>query len=166
VGKGVLIRISKESFINVIKERPHYGIFLARLLAQRLVAHAQVAERIDVAGPDPQGLLEAWPGFVRLAEIPPDLAEVSLDLGVVGEFLGQLGTLDVFETWIVLYLAGERNLASRHVSLQTDCFAICPRRVHSRAQPPGAAAHDHNIRNPWRLHLNPSNSRGSEGQRV
>jgi len=37
VGKGVLYRISKESFINAIKERPHYGIFLARLLAQRLV---------------------------------------------------------------------------------------------------------------------------------
>ena len=37
VGKGALIRISKESFINAIKERPHYGIFLARLLAQRLV---------------------------------------------------------------------------------------------------------------------------------
>lgn len=37
VGNGVLIRISKESFINAIKERPHYGIFLARLLAQRLV---------------------------------------------------------------------------------------------------------------------------------
>jgi anti-sigma regulatory factor (Ser/Thr protein kinase) len=36
-GKGVLIKISKESFINAIKERPHYGIFLARLLAQRLV---------------------------------------------------------------------------------------------------------------------------------
>jgi hypothetical protein len=37
VGKGVLIRISKEAFINAIKERPHYGIFLARLLAQRMV---------------------------------------------------------------------------------------------------------------------------------
>ncbi len=37
MGKGVLIKISKESFINAIKERPHYGIFLARLLAQRLV---------------------------------------------------------------------------------------------------------------------------------
>jgi hypothetical protein len=37
LGRGVLIKISKESFINAIKERPHYGIFLARLLAQRLV---------------------------------------------------------------------------------------------------------------------------------
>ncbi|MBN1837944.1 MAG: cyclic nucleotide-binding domain-containing protein [Spirochaetales bacterium] len=37
LGRGVLVKISKESFINAIKERPHYGIFLARLLAQRLV---------------------------------------------------------------------------------------------------------------------------------
>jgi anti-sigma regulatory factor (Ser/Thr protein kinase) len=36
-GRGVLIKITKEAFINAIKERPHYGIFLARLLAQRLV---------------------------------------------------------------------------------------------------------------------------------
>ncbi len=36
-GEGTLIRISKESFINAIKDKPHYGIFLARLLAQRLV---------------------------------------------------------------------------------------------------------------------------------
>ena len=36
VGWGKLIRISKEAFINSIKEQPHYGIFLARLLAQRL----------------------------------------------------------------------------------------------------------------------------------
>jgi anti-sigma regulatory factor (Ser/Thr protein kinase) len=37
IGRGILIKISKEAFINSIKERPHYGIFLARLLAQRLV---------------------------------------------------------------------------------------------------------------------------------
>jgi hypothetical protein len=37
VGPGTLIKITKEAFINAIKERPHYGIFLARLLAQRLV---------------------------------------------------------------------------------------------------------------------------------
>lgn len=36
VGRGVLIKISKEAFINAIKENPHYGFFLARLLAQRL----------------------------------------------------------------------------------------------------------------------------------
>ncbi|MFP4373742.1 MAG: cyclic nucleotide-binding domain-containing protein [Spirochaetaceae bacterium] len=35
-GRTGLIRISKNSFVNAIKENPHYGIFLARLLAQRL----------------------------------------------------------------------------------------------------------------------------------
>jgi hypothetical protein len=35
-GKSVLIKISKQDFVNLIKENPHYGIFLARLLAQRL----------------------------------------------------------------------------------------------------------------------------------
>lgn len=35
-GQSVLIRISKNAFVNVIKDKPHYGIFLARLLAQRL----------------------------------------------------------------------------------------------------------------------------------
>jgi hypothetical protein len=35
--RGVLIKITKEAFINAIRERPHYGIFLARLLSQRLV---------------------------------------------------------------------------------------------------------------------------------
>ena len=34
--KGVLIQVSKEDFINSIKDQPHYGVFLARLLAQRL----------------------------------------------------------------------------------------------------------------------------------
>jgi cAMP-binding proteins - catabolite gene activator and regulatory subunit of cAMP-dependent protein kinases len=38
VAKGpcTLIKISKQNFVNLIKENPHYGIFLARLLAQRL----------------------------------------------------------------------------------------------------------------------------------
>ncbi|HTX71612.1 MAG TPA: cyclic nucleotide-binding domain-containing protein [Rectinemataceae bacterium] len=35
-GNCVLIKISKQDFVNLIKENPHYGIFLARLLAQRL----------------------------------------------------------------------------------------------------------------------------------
>ena len=35
-GKSTLIKISKQDFVNLIKENPHYGIFLARLLAQRL----------------------------------------------------------------------------------------------------------------------------------
>jgi anti-sigma regulatory factor (Ser/Thr protein kinase) len=35
-GKSVLVPVSKHSFVNIIKEQPHYGIFLARLLAHRL----------------------------------------------------------------------------------------------------------------------------------
>jgi anti-sigma regulatory factor (Ser/Thr protein kinase) len=33
---SVLFKISKKEFLNVIKEKPHYGILLARLIAQRL----------------------------------------------------------------------------------------------------------------------------------
>jgi anti-sigma regulatory factor (Ser/Thr protein kinase) len=35
-GSCTLIKISKQDFVNLIKENPHYGIFLARLLAQRI----------------------------------------------------------------------------------------------------------------------------------
>jgi anti-sigma regulatory factor (Ser/Thr protein kinase) len=35
-GPCSLIKISKQDFVNLIKQNPHYGIFLARLLAQRL----------------------------------------------------------------------------------------------------------------------------------
>lgn len=35
-GECALMKISKNDFVNLIKENPHYGIFLARLLAQRL----------------------------------------------------------------------------------------------------------------------------------
>ncbi|MEE8395666.1 MAG: cyclic nucleotide-binding domain-containing protein [bacterium] len=34
---GKLIKISKEAFVNSIKAQPYYGLFLAKLLAQRLV---------------------------------------------------------------------------------------------------------------------------------
>lgn len=43
-GRSVLMMIQKKAFVNVIKAQPHYGIFLARLLAQRLSKlNAQVA---------------------------------------------------------------------------------------------------------------------------
>ena len=35
-GQSVLIKVSKNSFVNSIKAQPHYGILLARLLAARL----------------------------------------------------------------------------------------------------------------------------------
>ena len=36
VGEGKLIRIPKASFLNLIRRNPHYGIFLSKMLAQRL----------------------------------------------------------------------------------------------------------------------------------
>jgi len=36
VGRSTLISIDKNRFVSVIKEKPYYGIFLARLIAQRL----------------------------------------------------------------------------------------------------------------------------------
>ena len=36
VTNGALIRISKKEFVAGIKEKPHYSLFLARLLAQRI----------------------------------------------------------------------------------------------------------------------------------
>lgn len=36
-GEGKLIRIPKVSFLNLIRSNPHYGIFLSKLLAQRVI---------------------------------------------------------------------------------------------------------------------------------
>lgn len=33
---ATLVKISKQDFVNMVRDNPHYGIFLARLLAQRL----------------------------------------------------------------------------------------------------------------------------------
>lgn len=39
--EGQLIRIPKSSFLNLIRKNPHYGIFLSKLLAQRIVRQNQ-----------------------------------------------------------------------------------------------------------------------------
>jgi len=39
--EGKLIRIPKVSFVNLIRKNPHYGIFLSKLLAQRVVRQTQ-----------------------------------------------------------------------------------------------------------------------------
>jgi hypothetical protein len=36
IGESSVLKISKKDFVNAIKEKPHYGLFLARLIAQRL----------------------------------------------------------------------------------------------------------------------------------
>ncbi|MFW5688317.1 MAG: cyclic nucleotide-binding domain-containing protein [Spirochaetota bacterium] len=37
-GDGLLLRIDKEQFLQAVRDNPHYGVILARLLASRLVA--------------------------------------------------------------------------------------------------------------------------------
>ena len=34
--QGKLLKISKQDFIDIVKNQPYYGVFLARLMAQRL----------------------------------------------------------------------------------------------------------------------------------
>ena len=34
--EGRLLKISKQDFIDIVKNQPYYGVFLARLMAQRL----------------------------------------------------------------------------------------------------------------------------------
>jgi CRP-like cAMP-binding protein len=34
---GKLILLTQQTFINIIREYPHYGVFLSKLLAKRLV---------------------------------------------------------------------------------------------------------------------------------
>lgn len=41
IDEGKLIRIPKVSFLNLIRKNPHYGIFLSKLIAQRLVRQTQ-----------------------------------------------------------------------------------------------------------------------------
>lgn len=41
IGEGKLIRIPKNAFLNLIRKNPHYGIFLSKLLAQRLRTQTQ-----------------------------------------------------------------------------------------------------------------------------
>ena len=45
---GKLVHLTKKAFINVIREYPHYGIFLSKLLAKRLVrSNEQIALRLS-----------------------------------------------------------------------------------------------------------------------
>jgi anti-sigma regulatory factor (Ser/Thr protein kinase) len=46
-GEGRLVKISKQAFVDLIKKNPHYGIFLARLLAQRLTRLNSRAARLN-----------------------------------------------------------------------------------------------------------------------
>ncbi|QQO09939.1 cyclic nucleotide-binding domain-containing protein [Breznakiella homolactica] len=51
-GPGKLVRLSRKNFINIIRQYPHYGIFLSRLLAKRLVRsneqNAKLSEQLNI----------------------------------------------------------------------------------------------------------------------
>jgi len=44
---GRLIKISRKSFVSVVKQYPHYGIFLSKLLARKLVRANQMNARVQ-----------------------------------------------------------------------------------------------------------------------
>lgn len=47
VGNCKLIKIPKAAFLKMIRKNPHYGIFLSRMLAQRLVRQTQSTIRLN-----------------------------------------------------------------------------------------------------------------------
>ncbi len=46
IGRGSLVKIPKMEFITLIRQNPHYGIFLSRLLAQRLAKQSNQTVQI------------------------------------------------------------------------------------------------------------------------
>jgi len=53
---GKLILLTQKNFINVIREYPHYGIFLSKLMAKRLVrSNEQTAARLSGSAPAVNG---------------------------------------------------------------------------------------------------------------
>lgn len=54
---GRLIKISRKSFVTVIKEYPHYGIFLSKLLARKLVRANALNAAIGAEGKDTPALV-------------------------------------------------------------------------------------------------------------
>jgi len=47
---GKLILLTQKTFINIIREYPHYGVFLSKLLAKRLVRSNEQAANFPAAG--------------------------------------------------------------------------------------------------------------------
>ena len=41
IGKGTLVKVPKMKFMKLIESYPHYGIFLSRLLADRLARQSR-----------------------------------------------------------------------------------------------------------------------------
>lgn len=55
---GKLIKVSRKSFVSVVRQYPHYGIFLSKLLARKLVRansrNAQISSAASGKSPAPQ----------------------------------------------------------------------------------------------------------------
>lgn len=47
VGEGKLIKIPKSAFLSLIRKNPHYGIFLSKMLAQRLLVQTQTTQALQ-----------------------------------------------------------------------------------------------------------------------
>lgn len=54
--EGKLIRIPKVSFVNIIRKNPHYGIFLSKILAQRVVRQTQMTLKFQAELKELKGL--------------------------------------------------------------------------------------------------------------
>lgn len=65
IGEGRLIKIPKVSFLQIIRNNPHYGIFLSKLLAQRLLKQNRKTLM----------LAEEIVELKKLADIPEDFDE-------------------------------------------------------------------------------------------
>lgn len=63
IGEGRLIKIPKVSFLQIIRNNPHYGIFLSKLLAQRLLKQNRKTLM----------LTEEIKDLKKLADIPEEL---------------------------------------------------------------------------------------------
>ncbi|MDR2768242.1 MAG: cyclic nucleotide-binding domain-containing protein [Treponema sp.] len=62
---GKLILLTQKTFINVIREYPHYGIFLSKLLAKRLVrSNEQTAQRLSRHNDTPAAPCHGPPGLI------------------------------------------------------------------------------------------------------
>lgn len=46
IGNGTLVKIPKMKFMNLIEQHPHYGIFLSRLLSNRLVRQSKATAKL------------------------------------------------------------------------------------------------------------------------
>lgn len=59
IGNCKLIKVPKTAFLSLIRKNPHYGIFLSKMLAQRLALQSQNAYVIQQKFDELQSALQA-----------------------------------------------------------------------------------------------------------